>query len=263
MTIPLVRSVARRLVDRPLTRRAVQFALRQDPTLASEPLGQFFNRGSTLGDAKLPDAIRGFEDLASLFASSIFNHRLIDMAIDEAAYLYGLVRNEPPETIVEIGRFKGGGTLLLAVAMPEKAELWSYDLHVKLTQVYDGPQLDRELGELLARYGIDSRVHVIVADSRMASPPSRLADLLIIDGDHSYEGVRADYLHWRSRVAPGGHMLFHDAAATRAFAPCHGDVVRLLEEIEREDGAYFVRRHEVGSLVDFVRTDVPAPFDAV
>jgi predicted O-methyltransferase YrrM len=263
MTGALLRSIAARAVKRPIARRAVEFALRQDPSLATEPLGQFFNRGSTLADAELPDAIDGFEDLASLFASSIFNHRIIDMGIDEAAYLYRLVRQLQPETIVEIGRFKGGGTLLIATAMPDAAELWSYDLHVKLTGVYAGEELDRELVDLLTRFGVASRVHIVVADSRTAAHPPRRSNLMIVDGDHSYEGVRADYLHWRGNVAHGGHMLFHDAAGTRAFAPRHADVVRLLDEVARDDGEYFVRTHEVGSLVDLVRTDVPAPFDAV
>jgi predicted O-methyltransferase YrrM len=41
-------------------------------------------------------------------------------------------------------------------------------------------------------------------------------DLLFIDGDHSEEGVRADWEAWNRFVAPGGEVVFHDARATQA-----------------------------------------------
>ena len=36
-------------------------------------------------------------------------------------------------------------------------------------------------------------------------------DLVFIDGDHSEEGVRADWEGWHGFVEPGGAVLFHDA----------------------------------------------------
>ncbi len=35
-------------------------------------------------------------------------------------------------------------------------------------------------------------------------------DFLFIDGDHSYQGVRADYLNYSRFVRPGGLIAFHD-----------------------------------------------------
>lgn len=35
-------------------------------------------------------------------------------------------------------------------------------------------------------------------------------DLLFIDGDHTYEGVKKDYLNYKQFVRPGGLILFHD-----------------------------------------------------
>jgi hypothetical protein len=38
----------------------------------------------------------------------------------------------------------------------------------------------------------------------------RAVDLLFIDGDHRYEGVRADFLAYRRFVREGGVIAFHD-----------------------------------------------------
>ncbi len=35
-------------------------------------------------------------------------------------------------------------------------------------------------------------------------------DFLFIDGDHSYEGVKADYENYSPMVKPGGMVAFHD-----------------------------------------------------
>ena len=40
-------------------------------------------------------------------------------------------------------------------------------------------------------------------------------DLVFIDGDHSEEGVRADWEDWHGFVEPGGAVLFHDARLTQ------------------------------------------------
>lgn len=235
-----------------LGRRAIQFVIRNDPSVAMEPLGQVFNRPATFGSVRTwPDAVEGFDDLAFLFSSSTLNNGIADLAFDEAAYLYRLVRGLHNATIVEIGRFKGGSAFVIAAAMQSGSQLWTYDIHVKLADVYDGRQLDAELEAALRRYRLHDRVHIVVADSRTVHPPGRCA-LVFVDGDHRYEGVRADYEHWRSAVEPGGHLLFHDAGATRAFAPTYPDVARLVAEIDADD-LEFERVGAVGSLVHFRR----------
>ena len=91
--------------------------------------------------------------------------------------------------VVEIGRFKGGSTFLLAAALRSRAALWSYDIHVVHDAAFTGAELDAELSAALARYDLDGSVHLVVGDSRVAEPPNASVRLLFIDGDHSYEGV--------------------------------------------------------------------------
>jgi hypothetical protein len=132
-----------------------------------------------------PGAVRGFEDLAFLFSSNQLNHGVASLQFDEAALLFRLARDATGGPFAEIGRFKGGSTFIFASALPAGAELWSYDLHVALRPDMPGALLDSELGAALARYGLDQKVHLRVADSRTVEPPPEPLELLFIDGDHS------------------------------------------------------------------------------
>ena len=200
-----------------------------------------------------PESIEGFEDVAFLFSSNQLSHGIASLQLDEAALLYRLARRVAPDSaVVEIGRFKGGTTLMLASALPDGAELWSYDLHVALRPDLTGPQLDAELEQALARYGLTDRVNLVVGDSRTAVPPPRPASLVFVDGDHTYDGARADYERWRELVAPGGDMLFHDAVDVGGYGNHYPGIARLVEEIERDD-TYFERRPNAGSIAHFAR----------
>jgi predicted O-methyltransferase YrrM len=244
----------RAFFSRTLTGERTLWSLaRTAPQLLIEALGPRFNRNARFGTVdRWPASLHGFEDLAFLFASTQLNHGIVSLAFDEAAYLYRLARGLGPATLAEIGRYKGGSTFLLAAAMDTNATLWSYDLHVKLATVDEGPDFDVELESALQRFGLAGRVHLVVADSRTVEPPAGGCDLVFVDGDHSYAGVRADYEHWRNAVKPGGHLLFHDAAAFRPFAVRDENVARLMEEIRR-DGFGFREVGGAGALLHFTR----------
>jgi predicted O-methyltransferase YrrM len=229
--------------------RALHSLARTDPHLLIEALGPRVNRGARFSTVrKWPDELGTFEDLAFLFSSHQLHHAIISMTVHEAALLYRRAHGLRDATVAEIGRSKGGSTLLLAAAVGDGSHVWSYDLHVKATA---GAESDAELRDVLQRYGLADRVTLVVGDSRTAEPPPDPCALVLVDGDHSYEGVRADFEAWHERVRPGGHMLFHDAVGGQLSRP-HEGVIRFVEELER-DGRGFVRRGEAGTLVDFER----------
>lgn len=198
-----------------------------------------------------PDQVRGFEDLAFLFSSNQLNHGVASLQIDEAALLFRLARDARSGPFVEIGRFKGGSTIIFAAALPQGVELFSYDLHVALRPDMPGEQLDAELRDALARYGLEHKVHLIVADSRKVEPPSNEIEVLFIDGDHSYAGARADFDRWNGLVRPGGHLLFHDAVDAGGYGNVYPGVARAVAEVEREGG--WERRPGAGSIAHFTR----------
>lgn len=56
---------------------------------------------------------------------------------------------------------------------------------------------------------------------------SRRIDLLFIDGDHSYEGVKADWESYKSFLVPGSVVVFHDCGWADG-------VMRVIEEDARK-----------------------------
>ena len=89
------------------------------------------------------------------------------------------------------------------------------------------------------------KLHLIRGDSHDAAIQSRVQnevcklrklDLLFIDGDHSYEGVKADFESYRGLVRSGGVIAFHDIAEHPKETGC--EVSRLWNEIKTQ------HRHE-------------------
>lgn len=202
-----------------------------------------------------PDSLRGFEDLSFLFTSTQLDNGIAQLTIGEAAHLFRTARDAGPGTLVEIGRYKGGSTLVLATAMHSEARLVSYDLHA--VPGMPSAEFDRELAGVLGRYGLADRVELAVADSHTVETPTGCV-LVFVDGDHSYDGVVADYDHWKSALVPGGHLLFHDAPnrARLAEGGCE-PVARAIERIERSDPGCFRRVAQADTIAHFVRTDAP------
>lgn len=231
-------------------------AVLRDPSIAVEALGGKATRLARFEAVRQwPDTVGGFEDLAFLFTSGQLNMGVALLGLDEAAMLYRTAHSLPAgSTAVEVGRFKGGSTFLIAAALPSDATLWSYDLHVKLRGEVTGADLDADLSRALERYDLRDRVHLVVGDSRTAEAPPEPCGLIFLDGDHSYEGVRADYERWLPHLATGGHLLLHDAGG----ATPHEGVVQLVEEIASAGGELLEQHETVGSIARFVRTGTPA-----
>ena len=196
-----------------------------------------------------PENVRGFEDLAFMFSSNQLNHGVASLQIDEAALLFRLARDVKTGPVAEIGRFKGGSTIVFASALPEGIQLWSYDFHVALRPDMPGEQLDAELHDALVRLGVADHVHLVVGDSRTVEPPSHELELLFIDGDHSYEGAKADFERWSRFLRPGGHVLLHDAVDTGGYGNVYPGVARAVAEI----GDGWQRQPGAGSIAHFTK----------
>jgi cephalosporin hydroxylase len=134
----------------------------------------------------------------------------------ELECLITAVQELNPKNVMEIGT-EGGGTFFAWCKLASGLKI-SVDLPTGSSGSWkfaDPGQLSERTKRLKA---LSHDVHVITGDSH--SPMIRqkvketlkgeMLDFLFIDGDHSYEGVKADYNDYKAFVRPGGLIAFHD-----------------------------------------------------
>lgn len=208
--------------------------LKRDPQILLEALAPCLNRKPMLETMPFDLPVNGslqFEHLAGLFSSTSLDHAVISMTIRQAAYLFGLVRQMKARKVIEIGRYKGGSTLLLAAAMNGEGELWSIDIGEKerrLSNDSTSRSFDEQISELFKRFGL--KVHLLSGDSRIIDIDTREIDLVLIDGDHTYEGVKNDFERFGKRTRIGGAVLFDDVFDTGIFKSHSETVGQLVNE---------------------------------
>lgn len=147
--------------------------------------------------------------------------------VDELAQFSSRIRPLQPRRLVEIGTAQGGVFWLLCQISREDATLVSVDLPPK-ERFSGGLRVDIDLPKMKKT---GQTVHAVTGSSHDPTVLDRvklifagaLIDVLFIDGDHSYEGVKQDYEMYRSLVRPGGIIAFHDIIHTK-FEDCHVDL---------------------------------------
>ena len=209
-----------RLLPRGLLRSLAASMSRYDPGLLTRTVT---TARRSFEDVRLPARVSGFEDLAFLFWTTPMNRGLLRQDLDEAAALYRWVRSRPSPRGVEIGRYAGGSTVLIAAAMASGGG--------RLTSIDVAPRDDEALREALARLDLLRHVELLVADASRVAFDEPL-DFVFIDGDHSYEGARRDHETWGRLVRIGGAIIHHDMGRGRAHATTLAPLARLRREIE-------------------------------
>lgn len=150
--------------------------------------------------------------------------------------LLELLHRKQPQAVCEIGSALGGTSFLLARAASPGATI------VLIDQAFDGART----GALRRFAGPQQRVVCIGGDSTdpgvrrglERALGGRPLDFLLIDGDHSYEGVATDFALYSPLVRAGGLIAFHDILpdhGARGGTPTgnwSGGVPRLWEELK-------------------------------
>lgn len=120
-----------------------------------------------------------------------------------------------PKTVLEIGTARGGTLFLFARVAAQDAEMISIDLP-------EGPfggGYPEWLAPIITSFaGPGQRIDLLRADSH--SPETlaeverilagRALDFLFIDGDHEYDGVKADFNMYSGLVRKNGLIALHD-----------------------------------------------------
>ena len=133
---------------------------------------------------------------------------------DCAWLLYSLVKAKKPQVCVEIGSARGKSACYVGQALKENGagKLYAIDPHAP-TEWNDEGSTDSFaiITANLASAGVSEQVEIVRKLSDEAAKGwSRKIDILFIDGDHSYEGVKRDWDLFTPHMNPFGIVLFHD-----------------------------------------------------
>jgi predicted O-methyltransferase YrrM len=153
----------------------------------------------------------------------------------EILLLLYIIKSKPPKNVLEIGTSNGGTLFLLSRVAAEDACIISIDLPLG---AFGGgyPAWKRPFYKSFAQKC--QTIRLIRADSHELGTRDKVeailqmnkVDLLFIDGDHSYEGVRKDFEMYHRLVKKGGRIVFHDIVKHRQSVSC--EVSRYWEEIK-------------------------------
>ncbi|MBU0660571.1 class I SAM-dependent methyltransferase [Patescibacteria group bacterium] len=146
----------------------------------------------------------------------------------EIQRLLSQVKKQEPKVVVEIGTANGGTLFLFTRVADASADIYSIDLP---GGAFGGGYAfwKKRLYKAFARK--EQTIHLIRANSHETKTKERLEkklkgrqiDVLFIDGDHSYEGVKQDFELYQDLVRPGGLIGFHDVAKHTPERNCHVD----------------------------------------
>ncbi|MFN8542829.1 MAG: class I SAM-dependent methyltransferase [Candidatus Binatia bacterium] len=183
--------------------------------------------GTTAGVARVHDVTSCSTEI-DLVPLDVIRWAPCWMTRAERLLLYGLTFALRPERYLEIGTYRGGSAAIVATAMDALGSSG------RVVCVDAGHEVDPPVWERIRH-----RATQVIGRSPEVLPSARVAgggepfDLVLIDGDHSYEGVLRDAHAVLDHVAPGAYLLCHDgfnpgvAAALDRF--CREQATRVLD----------------------------------
>jgi cephalosporin hydroxylase len=172
-------------------------------------LAQFWIKAPQASVTQTPESLADF----------IFRYRGVAplQVRSELLEFAALVGELSPKALLEIGTCNGGTFFVLCHLADPHAMVISLDLP---GGKYGGGYGDYRIPILNRMKKPGQRLHLLRVDSHDIGTPALVAsalrgaplDLLLIDGDHTYEGVKQDFEMYSPFVKPGGIVALHDIA---------------------------------------------------
>lgn len=146
----------------------------------------------------------------------------------ELTLLLEFLREKELNTVVEIGTANGGVFYTLCQLATDNAHLVSIDLP---GGEFGGGYTPDAIKRYRKFRKKQQELHFILNDSHLEKTKQMLVDtlkgakldLLFIDGDHTYEGVKQDWKMYSPLVRKGGIIVFHDIMTHLAAPRCEVD----------------------------------------
>jgi len=139
-----------------------------------------------------------------------------------------LLKNEKIERVVEIGSWKGSTALLFAMMVSKYENGIVYCCDLGFGSYYGvhygleaGTGIVREYRSFYEASPYAKRIKELAGDTHdpmyiehVKNVICEPVDFMFIDGDHSYDGVKADFYNFSPLVKPGGYIALHDIRDT-------------------------------------------------
>lgn len=142
-------------------------------------------------------------------------HHLAAQKHDELIGMVRLLLERRPRSVVEIGTMQGGTLAAWCACAADDAVIVSVDLPGGEW----GGGYNEERADAIRDFARPGQELVLIQgnsqdpgtiDLVKRTLDGRTVDFLFIDGDHTWEGVAADWNNYHGLVAPGGLVAFHD-----------------------------------------------------
>jgi len=142
-----------------------------------------------------------------------------------------LVSELHPQRILEIGVAQGWGTeRMIKASGRNDIEYYGFDLFNQDARSPHSPASMSRIRKKLKRLGI-KEIHLFKGDSRKTLPSVITTlpkmDFIYIDGDHSYEGARADWKNAKKLMHKNTVVVFDDYHSSKKYG-----VKRAVDEIK-------------------------------
>ncbi len=167
---------------------------------------------------------------------------------------------QPHQRFLEIGVYGGTTLALFALLAPHSCEIIGMD-----SWENDTPNNDPDTGQPvdlrtfcirnLEKGGVADRVRLIDGSSHMHGPHWNMSlDVLIIDGDHTYDGAKQDLIDFARWVVPGGLLIMDDYWSDTAVSSATEDWLRgEMIDAWRLEWGFLCEHNETNGLVSKMR----------
>lgn len=143
--------------------------------------------------------------------------------VGHRGFAYDLVRFASPRRLVELGVHWGTSYFAFLQAVHDGSiacecvgvDTWRGDGH---TGPY-GEDVFQNVTKTINRFFVDQQTRLLrmTFDEALEQIEDSSADLIHIDGFHTYEAVEHDFETWLPKLAENGVMLFHDTADSTGY----------------------------------------------
>ena len=168
-----------------------------------------------------------FVNITQLFASNNMNHGVIGLTINMASYIYDYVKSNNYKLAIDVGTYKGGSAILLAVAMGESSKVFTIDLGDKeqRAKMIARPNYE-QLKDFKIKHNLD--IVQILGDSRKIQldlEENKKVDVVMIDGGHTFDIVMNDFNKFGKKVKVGGSIFFDDCSDDGCFVKIQKKII--------------------------------------